>query len=54
MIGPTGVLLLGLEELVDLVANLAVGHLDIILGVTFLVHEGEETVVRDVELLFHG
>jgi hypothetical protein len=46
-----GVLLLNLEELVDLLANLAIGHADIILGVTIIVHEGEETVVGDVEQL---
>lgn len=46
----TGVLLLLLEQLVDLVANLTVWDLDIILGVTVVVHEGEETIVGDVEL----
>jgi len=48
----TGVLLLVLEELVDLLANLALRDLDIVLGVTVVVHEGEETVVSDVELRF--
>lgn len=47
----TGVLLVNLEELVDLVANLTVGHLDVVLGVTIIVHEGEEAIVGDVELL---
>ncbi len=46
----TGVLLIFLEELRDLVANFALWHLDIILGVTAFGHEGEEAVVSDVEL----
>ena len=46
----TGVLLLSGEELGDLVTDLAVGHLDIVLGVTIIVHEGKEAVVRDIEL----
>lgn len=46
----TGVLLLDLEKLVDLLTNLAIGHLHIILGVTVVVHEGEKAVIRNVEL----
>lgn len=46
----TGVLLLDFEQLVDLLTNLAVRHADIVLGVAIVAHEGEETVVRDVEL----
>lgn len=46
----TGVLLLGLEETLDLLANLAVGHANVVLEVTLLVHEGEETIVGDVKL----
>ena len=46
----TGVLLLGLEETENLLANLTIGHLDIILGVTVVAHEGEEVIVRDIEL----
>jgi hypothetical protein len=46
----TGVLLIDLEELVDLLTNLTVGHADIILGVTVVVHERKEAVVGDVEL----
>ena len=46
----TGVLLLLLEETVDLVANLAIGHLDIILEVAVIGHEREEAVIGDVEL----
>jgi hypothetical protein len=46
-----GVLLLLLEELGDLLANLVVGKRDIVLGVTVIGHEREETVVGDVEQL---
>jgi hypothetical protein len=46
----TGVLLVDLEKLVDLVANFTVGHADIILGVTVVVHKGEVAVIGDVEL----
>lgn len=46
----TSVLLVNPEELVDLLTNLTVGHADIVLGVTVVVHEGEEAIVRDVEL----
>lgn len=46
----TGVLLLGLEETDDLLANLSVGNLDIVLGVTVIGHEGEVVIVGDVEL----
>jgi len=44
-----GVLLVNLEELDDLLSNLTVRHADIILGVAVIVHQGEETIVRDVE-----
>jgi hypothetical protein len=47
----TGVLLFGAEKLLNLFANLAFGHLDIILGGTIVGHEGQETIVSDVELL---
>jgi hypothetical protein len=46
----TGVLALLGEELVDLVANLTLGELDIVLGRAVLRHEGEETVVSNVKL----
>jgi hypothetical protein len=45
------VLLISLEELGDLVANFTVGHANIILGVTIIVHEREETIIGDVEKL---
>ena len=48
--GLTRILLLGLEELGDLLANFALGHLDVVLGVTVVAHEGEVAVVGDVEL----
>ena len=47
----TGVLLILCEELLNLVTDFTIGHADIILGVTVVVHEGEETVVGDVKLL---
>ena len=46
----TGVLVLLGEELVDLVTNLAIGDLDVVLGGAVVGHEGEETVVSNVEL----
>jgi hypothetical protein len=46
-----GVLLFGAEKLLNLFANLAFGHLDIILGGTIVGHEGQETIVSDVEQL---
>ncbi len=46
----TGILLIRLEKLDDLVANLAIGHLDVVLGFAVLTHEGEEVVVGDVKL----
>lgn len=46
----TGVLAVLAEELVDLVANLAIGDLDIVLGGAIVGHEGEETIVSNVEL----
>ena len=46
----TGVLAVLVEHLVDLVTNLAIGDLDVVLGGAVVGHEGEETVVRNVEL----
>ena len=46
----TSVLLIGLEELGDLVADFAIRHLDIILGSARVVHERQEAIVGDVEL----
>ena len=50
MLVRTGVLLLVPEELLDLGSNLTVGVLDVVLHGTVLRHEGEETIVLDVEL----
>lgn len=50
MMKRTGVLLLLLEELLNLGANLALGALDVVLHGAVLSHEGEETIVLDVEL----
>lgn len=49
--GDVGVLLLDLVELVDLVTNIAIGDLDIILGVTVIAHQREVAIVRDVQKL---
>lgn len=46
----TGVLAVLGEELADLVANLAVGKLDIVLGGAVVGHKREETVIGDIEL----
>lgn len=46
----TGVLAVVGEKLGNLVTNLTLGNLDIVLERTIFVHEGEETVVGDVEL----
>jgi hypothetical protein len=46
----TGILLVGAEKLLNLLADFAVGHLDIVLGGTVVRHEGQEPVVSDVEL----
>jgi hypothetical protein len=46
----TGILLFFAEELVDLLANLALRNLDIVLGSAVLGHEGEKAVIGDVEL----
>ena len=46
----TGVLLLLNEELVDSVTDLVLGDLDVVLGGAVVKHEGEETIVSDVEL----
>jgi hypothetical protein len=46
----TGVLLLLLEELGDLFADITVRDLDIVLGVAIVIHEGEEAIVGDVKL----
>lgn len=50
----TSVLAILNEELVDLVANLTIGNLDIVLGGAILSHEGEETVVSNVKLCVRG
>lgn len=39
------------EELVDLVTDFSVRNLDIVLGGAVLGHEGEETIVSDIELV---
>lgn len=46
----TGVFALVGEQLADLLTDFTVGNLDVVLGVAKIVHEGEETVVTDVQL----
>lgn len=46
----TGVLLLLLKKLLDPVTNLSVGNLDVVLGLTVVGHQREETIVRNVKL----
>lgn len=49
--GPlTGVLLVSLEHLLELVANVAIGDLHVVLRLTVVGHEVEETIVGDVKL----
>lgn len=50
MLRLTAVLLLSGVHLVDLLANIVVGDLDIILGVTVVGHQGHEAILGDVEL----
>jgi hypothetical protein len=46
----TGILLLSCEKLLDLLANLTFGDLNIILGLTIISHQREETIIGDIEL----
>jgi hypothetical protein len=46
-----GVLSILSEELCDLETNLTVGELDVVLGLTRVIHEGEETVVNVKQLV---
>jgi len=46
-----GILLLGSEELINLLANFSIGNLHIILGLTIVSHQGKETIIRDIEKL---
>jgi hypothetical protein len=46
----TGILLLDGEELVDAFTDLSVWDLDIILGGSIIGHQGQETVISDINL----
>ena len=46
----TGVFLLDLEKLVNPVANITLGDLDIILSVTIIGHQREVAIIGDIEL----
>jgi hypothetical protein len=47
----TGILLIGLEELLDLLANLSIWELNIVLDGAVVRHEGQEAVICDIELV---
>ena len=47
----TGLLLVISEQLLDLVPDFSIGDLDVVLGAAIIGHEGQETVVADVELI---
>lgn len=47
----TDVLLLLLEHLLDALTEVVVGDLDIVLGVTVILHQGQEVIVGDVQLV---
>lgn len=46
----TDVLLLVTEHALNTGTKVVVGELDVVLGVTVVLHEGEESIVGDVEL----
>jgi len=46
-----GVLLLLGKELLNLITNLSIWNLDIVLGLTIISHQGEETIVGNIEQL---
>ena len=46
----TGVFLIGAEELLNFLANLAFGDLNIVLGLAIFRHERKESVVGDINL----
>lgn len=46
----TGILALVGEQLGDLLTDFTLGDFDVVLGVTGVIHQGEETVVADVQL----
>jgi len=46
-----GVFLLGGEKLGYLLTNFPIGNLDIILGLTIIGHQREETIIRDIKQL---
>ena len=42
-----------MEELLDLVADFAVGNFDVVFSGAVVGHEGEETIVSDIKLQSH-
>lgn len=49
----TGILLLGLEKLGNLVTDFAIRHTDIILGIAILAHQREEAIVGNIKLTLY-
>ena len=47
----TGILLIGLEELLDLLTDLSIWELDIVLDAAVVRHEGQKAVISDIELV---
>lgn len=47
----TGILLISLEELGDLVTDFAIRDLDVVLGVAVVAHQRKEAIIRDIELV---
>jgi hypothetical protein len=39
------------EHLLDLLADLTIGDLDIVFGVAGIVHQGKEVIIGDIQLL---
>jgi hypothetical protein len=47
----TGVFFLSVEELLDLLTDFTFRNFNVILGLTVVGHQGEESIVRNVKLL---
>lgn len=46
----TGIFLVSVEQFLNLLANLAIGDFDIILGLAIVGHQGKKAIIRDVKL----
>ena len=49
----TGILLVGLEKLSNLVTDFAIRHTDIILGIAIIAHQRQEAIVGDIKLMLY-